>query len=448
MNAGFFVRNDYPRQPVPLADRRGWLIIALVWVGLGTDLAGAFVGVYLASGQTVMNALGALFIANILLGLIGGLLSYIGGKTGLSTVMLSRFVFGEVGSRIIGFALFLTMLGFFGIQAGLFGESARYVFQEVFGLDLPSPWLAFIGGLLMTVTAAIGFYAIERLSMVAVPLMIFLLASLIGRITAISPENWLLVEPQGGITLGMGSAISLVIGSWIGACIISPDVARWAKSSRDAFLSGFVGLCLGNTFMIGTTIIMTRITGAEDVIQVMVSIGWGIWAAIILILAQWTTNDNTLYSGGLALTNLFRSTPKWMLTVAIGLIGSILAYFQFHESVIPYMNILATIFSSVAAIYLVEYFLLNQGRFLFVFVQQKKLAPIYITAILSWVIASSIGLMTMPEEEGGLGLFTLTGASGVDAFLVAAIFHFVVGKCIQMFNKPQKGEQVSTLHHR
>jgi hypothetical protein len=80
LNAGFFVRNDYPRQPVPLADRRGWLIIALVWIGLGTDLAGAFVGVYLASGQTVMNALGALLIANILLGLIGGLLSYIGGE--------------------------------------------------------------------------------------------------------------------------------------------------------------------------------------------------------------------------------------------------------------------------------------------------------------------------------------------------------------------------------
>lgn len=443
LNAGFFVRNDYPRQPVPLADRRGWFIIALVWIGLGTDLAGAFVGVYLASGQTVMNALGALLIANILLGLIGGLLSYIGGKTGLSTVMLSRFVFGEIGSRIMGFTLFIMLFGFFGIQAGLFGESARYVLLEVFGLDLPAPWMAVMGGVLMTATAAIGFFAIERLSMVAVPLMIFLLAGLIGRITTVSPDTWLLVEPQGGITLGMGPAISLIIGSWIGACIISPDVARWARSSRDAFLSGFVGLCLGNTFMIGTTIIMTRITGVDDVIQVMISVGWGVWAAIILILAQWTTNDNTLYSGGLALTNLFRNTPKWVLTIIIGFLGTALAYFQFHESVIPYMNVMATVFSSVAAIYLVEYFLLNKSRFLFVFIQEKQLAPIYVPAVLSWLIASSVGLMTLPATEGGFGWFSLTGASGVDSFLTAGLLHVLIGKILQRFNKSQKGEEAS-----
>jgi cytosine permease len=442
LNTGFFVNDDYPRQPVPLSERRGWILIALVWIGLGTDLVGASLGVFLATGMTVQDAITSILLANVIMGVIGGLVSYIGGATGLSTAMISRFVFGEIGSRILSFALFFMLLGFFGIEAGLFGESARYILSSLFGIDLPGHWLAVIGALLMTLTATLGYFVIERLSSVAVPLMLFLLGGLIGKIAAHSPEQWLLVEPQTGITITMGSAISLVVGSWIGICVVSPDIARWARSKKTAFLSGFFGLLIGNSMMMSAAVIMTRITGVDDVIQVMVGVGWGAWAAVILILAQWTTNDNLLYSGGLSMSNIFRSVPKFLLTLGIGLLGTFLTYMRFVDSLVEFVNILAVVFAPVAAIYIIEYFLLNRNRFLFVFIRKKEIAPIYWTAMTSWLTASLIGLMTMPSEEGGFGLFSITGAAGLDAFVVAAVLHFVIGKVALLISYRQGGERI------
>ncbi|PTM54714.1 purine-cytosine permease family protein [Desmospora activa] len=440
---GFFVKDDYARQPIPIPERRAWLLIALVWIGMGTDLVGASLGVYLSTGMTVKDAITSILISNIIMGVIGGLVSYIGGATGLSTAMISRFVFGEIGSRILSYSLFFMLLGFFAIQAGLFGESASYLILSLTGTEVSDQWLAVIGALLMTLTATLGFIVIERLSSIAVPLMLFLLGGLIGKISAHSPEHWFLVEPNTGITITMGSAISMVVGSWIGMCVISPDIARWARTKKTAFLSGFVGLFIGNSMMMSAAVIMSRITGADNVIQVMVGVGWGAWAVVILILAQWTTNDNNLYSGGLSMSNIFRSVPKSMLTLGIGLFGAFLTYIKLVDSLVEFVNILALVFAPVAAIYIIEYFLLNRARFLFVFIQNKKIARIYWVPMISWFTSSLVGLMTMTKEEGGLELFTLTGAAGIDAFVVAAVMHLVVGKSAQMlFNKKEEAEPI------
>ncbi|PTM56603.1 cytosine permease [Desmospora activa] len=443
LNTGFFVKDDFPRQPVPLVDRRGWILIALVWIGYGTDLVGASLGVYLASGMAVKDALISIWVANLIMGIIGGLLSYIGGSTGLSTAMISRFVFGEIGSRILSIALFIMLLGFFGIEAGLFGDSAQYILQAVFGVEFSGHWLAVIGALLMTLTATFGYFVIERLSSVAVPLMLFLLSGLIGKIAAHSSDQWLFIGPESGMVITMGSAISLVVGSWIGICVVSPDIARWAKSKKAAFLSGFFGLLIGNSMMMSAAVIMARITGSDDVIQVMIGVGWGAWAAVILILAQWTTNDNLLYSGGLSMSNIFRSVPKFMLTLGIGLFGTLLTYLKFVDSLVQFVGILAVVFAPVAAIYLVEFFLLNRTRFLFAFIQNKQVAPIYWTSMFSWIAAAIVGLVTMPTVEGGFELFTITGAPGLDAFLVAALLHFLVGKSVQKLSKKQTEEGVA-----
>lgn len=436
----FFTKDDYAREPVPLSERRGWLVIAFVWFAAATDMVAVFIGSVLAEGQTVLNGLIAVLIANIILGLIGGFSCYVGGSTRLSTAMITRFVFGEWGSRLINALIIIAFFFMFGVDVGLFGEMFQFLLLEILGIEVTVPWAAFIGGMLMTITATIGYIAIERLSLIAFPLMLFLMAGFMGVVLGVeNKREWLTALPDAGITMSMGSAISFVLGSWMIIVVISPDIARWAKTKKDAFLSGFVGFLIGNSVMISLSLILFRVTGATEIVDIFLALGWGMFAILIILLAQWTTNDNFLYTSGLGLATFFRNTPKYILTLIIGLLGSCLAYMQLQDYFMVFTAISGALLGPVIAIYLVDFFLLNRDRFVFSFIQQKKIPYFYWKAFVSWGIASAVGIMTIPAEEGGVAWFHLTRAPILDAFITAAILHWLLGVSFSN-SRANKGE--------
>jgi cytosine permease len=439
----FFMEDDYARKPVPLAVKRSWLPIAIVWFGLGTDIAAALYGTIIASGQTVFNGLIALLIANLILGVIGGFAAYIGSITGLSTGMITRFTFGQSGGKFITFIITLVFFSLFGVILGLFGETTTFLFAEAFQLNIPVMWATIAGGVLMIGTAAVGYVALERLSMIAVPLMFFLFGGLIAKVWAAEGTDWLFALPENGMTMSIGSAVSFIMATWMMVVVITPDLSRYAKTPRDAFFSAFFGFLVGNSVMISLAMMLSRITGVDDVIQVMLSVGWGIWAMLILILAQWTTNDNILYSTGLALSSLIRHVPKTVLTVIAGIIGILIAVFKLHENILPFMSIVGAVCAPIVAIYIVDYFFLDKTKYHFAFIQEKKVAPIYWSSVLVWGIATTVGLLTTPTAEGGWGLFQLTTASSIDAFLVAAILHYLLGKGMQRQSRVTEGKRVA-----
>src|SRR5690606_18262164 len=121
-------------------------------------------------------------------------------------------------------------------------------------------------------------------------------------------------------TLSLGTATSYVVGIFLVGTVISPDVARWAKTKKDAVLSSFFGFLIGNSLMLLIAIILAKTTGTGDLVKVFLSLGMGMPAILILILAQWTTNDNNLYSASLGWSVVFRRVSKRHLTLIAGLI--------------------------------------------------------------------------------------------------------------------------------
>lgn len=99
---------------------------------------------------------------------------------------------------------------------------------------------------------------------------------------------------------------------------------------------------------------LTRLTGTEDVIQIMLSIGWGFAAVILLILAQWTTNDKNMYSLGLNLSVMFKWIPKSALTIVAGLSGTAFAVAGIYGHFIDFLTILSPFAAPFVGIYLVE----------------------------------------------------------------------------------------------
>src|SRR5699024_1656185 len=166
---------DYELQPVPDEERQGWFKQTMVWIAGIVALSATALGGALGSGMSLNEAIFASIIGTFLLSILSALCCAVGAKTGLSTALVSSFALGRYGSMVVSVVIALSLFGWFGVQLDLFGSSLNKVILDVFGLNIAPSILIIIGGILMTLTACIGYRAIEKLSLFAVPLLTILL---------------------------------------------------------------------------------------------------------------------------------------------------------------------------------------------------------------------------------------------------------------------------------
>ncbi|MDR6226176.1 cytosine permease [Desmospora profundinema] len=433
MIATNIARHDYARSPVPLSERRSWIPITLIWMGVGIDLSGVALGSALAQGMSLGNVIIAVVIGSFILGILAALCSVIGARTGLSMGMIVRFTFGEWGNRLVLLAMLIVGFGWFGVQTGLFGYAANAAISGAIGVEISAQWLTIVGGLLMTLTATLGYIAIERLSVVAIPFVITLLGYLLFHVFSHSEIRQTMWEAPAGGGLGLGMGISLVISGWVMGTFLA-DVARWARSTRDAALSGFFGFFIGNMIMLLLATSLVHLMGTDDVIIVMISTGMGTFVVLFLLLAQWTTNDNALYSLGLVMASMVRSIPKPVLCIVAGLAGTTLGFLGIADNFTTFLTYITPFTAPIGGIYLVEYFLINPSRFHFAFAKTPKIPALVWHTMLVWAAGAFVAFATTPDL---LGWFALTHVPALDAGLVAAALHLMIGKFLGRLRKKE-----------
>lgn len=406
---------DYERQPVPQEKRKGWFRLSMVWIGAIIALSATALGGSLGAGMSLNHALIATFIGCFTLATLSALCAVVGAKTGLSTTFVSMFALGRYGSYAVSIVIAIALFGWFGVQLDLFGSSLHYILLNVFHVDIHPKILVVVGGILMTTTAFIGYKAIEKLSLLAVPLLGLLLVGSLWKVLSNTSLGALLDAPLQGDSISIGLAVSLVIGSLAIGAIIGPDIARYAKSTKDAVISSYVGFFGGFSVILIIAALLAKATAKIDIVEIMIGVGWGTGAMLVLILAQWTTNDNNLYSSALGFSVIFKNTPKYILTITAGAIGTGMAVLGIYNSFIPFLVFLSALIPPIGGIYVGDY-LINKSKYHFD--NLDKVKKINYGSLSIWVIASFMAFTTTPAPNG-FGLFTLTGASGFDAFLVA-----------------------------
>lgn len=417
---------DYEREPVPMEKRKGWLKLSIVWMGGIIALSAIVLGGTIAGGLTMSQAIVATFIGTFLLACVSALCGLVGAKTNLSTALVSTFALGKYGSYAVSVVIAIALFGWFGVQLDLFGASLAQVINNAFGLEIPTTLLVVIGGILMTTTAVIGFKAIEKLSLLAVPLLgILIIASLVRVVTG--SEQSQVTDNLFGDPLTIGVTVSLIIGSLAVGAIIGPDISRYAKTPKDAVISSFVGFFAGFSLVLIASAVIAKATTQVDIVAIMLGLGWGTGALLVLILAQWTTNDNNLYSSALGFSVIFKNTPKYVLTIIAGIVGTTMAIAGIYENFIPFLIFLSALIPPIGGIYVADYFV-NKSKYSFD--NLENMTAVNIPGISVWVAASLVAFMTTPAPSG-FGLFTLTGASGFDAFLVALVLQGIVSKAMQ-----------------
>ncbi len=398
-NTSAVVDADYSLEAVPDSARKGFCQMFFVMLGFTFFSASMSVGAKLGNGLDLSGFVWACLIGGFILSAYCGILAFIGSKTGLNMDLLCRRTFGSKGSYLSSFILGFTQIGWFGVGVAMFSIPAA----GIIGLD---EWtLTVIAGLLMTATAATGMKALEIVSYISVPLIIVLgVYSMVTATVEGGGLAYIFAQSAGQITLFTG--IGYVIGSFISGGTATPNFIRFAKNSSIAVWTTVIAFFLGNSLMFCFGAVGGAYTGKDDIFYVMIAQGLAIPALIVLGANIWTTNNNALYTGGLAISNISKIRMKWTTWIS-GIVGTGLAIWLYYNFV-SWLSILNCALPPIGIIVILDYFF-NHKKFQDDF-QEYTINWFNIAGIVVGAVAANL---------------LQWGIAAINAMVVAAVFFFI-----------------------
>jgi len=408
---------DYGVEPVPKGETKDWISMGLIWAGVGISLGLLMTGGAMGNGLTFKQSIVASFIGGAVLALVTALCGIIGAETNLSTAMISRFTFGEKAVILIALIQAFGSYGWFGVQLGLFGRTAATVWNTATGGNANVMLCMIIGGLCMILTATIGYRGLDTLSKLAVPLLLLLMAGSVWKVLNVYTLSEIMAFEGMGESISLGMGISMVISSFIVGAVVAPDVSRYAKSPKDTVWASIFAFAIVVPLIMLIGVVMAQAAGTWDLVDIMLRLGWGIIALIVLLLAQWTSNDNNLYCSALGFAVVFKKLKKWQLTVISGFLGIILALWGIYDRFIPWLNTLGVLIPPMGGVMAVDYYLFYKKYYHVACLD--KLVDLRYISLLSWVLGSIVSFITVG------GNLTFTTVPALDGFIVSALVQYI-----------------------
>lgn len=382
--------NDFATVRIPLEKRRSAYSVTMVVVGLIIAMSALYTGASMAGSLSLSQAIGAVVLGNIILTVYGGLLGIIGAREGLAVGFLVRHSFGRWGSNIISAIIAITLSGWFSYQCGFFGQTINAMFPQ--GGFITHPVVAGIwGGILMMTTAYFGYKGLAVLSSFAAPL-IFLL-SVVGSSLVISKlGGWealsTLSESVSGGSVSFNSAVVMVVGAFAVGGVIQPDCTRYSKTAGASVVASIIGFMLAQVVVILAGYIICVGTGIADLARAILSVMM-VPSLFLLIFAQWTTNDNNLYSSSLGVTNIFPKLKKRHVVIVLGIIATLIGALGVANYLVTWLIIMGTAIPPVAGIIISDYFVFKKGKY--EFGKGTRYGNLSIPAIIAWGAGTVIG---------------------------------------------------------
>lgn len=398
---------EFSWQSVPQSSRNGFWKMLSVMLGFTFFSASMLAGGELGLGLTFTQFMLVVLAGNFVLGVYTGGLAYIAAKTGLSTHLLAKYAFGSKGSYLPSFLLGFTQVGWFGVGVAMFAVPvANAMDWNVYALIL-------VFGFAMTASAIYGMKSLVVLGFIAVPAI-----GLLGSYSAFEAAEFMggfegvfNYAPETSLTIA--AAMTICIGSFISGGTLTPDFARFAKSTKSAVVATVIAFFLGNSLMFLFGAIGAMSYNLSEISEVMFLQGLMIPAIIVLGLNIWTTNDNALYASGLGFANITKISKK-VFVVANGVIGTIFAMWMYNNFV-GFLNVLGAAVPSIGAIIIADYYFVKRMKY-------KEFSSMNFKTI-NWVAiaAWAIGVAIAQLAPGIVPLNALVGTAAV-YFVLSKLF--------------------------
>ena len=352
--------HDYPLSEVPAGARKGLVSTSILLFGFTFFTATMFAGGKMGMAFDFKTLIWASIAGNLLLGLYAAVLGFIACRSGLNSVLMGRFCFGETGSKLSDFLLGFTQIGWYA------WGTATIALVLVKLLALPEGWtipLMVLFGFGFSLTAFVGYKGLDMLSRVAVPAMLLLLlwSLWIATRDAGGLEGLLAIEPKESMSWHM--AITLVFGTFVSGATQATNWTRFARDGKTAVLASLVGFFIGNGLMILVGAYGAIVYQQPDIVEVMVLQGLSIAAVVMLFLNIWTTQDNTIYNFAAAGCNMVRKDRRGQITLIGAGVGTVLAIGGMYDMLIPFLILLGSIIPPIGGVIVADFFHGHKGRY-------------------------------------------------------------------------------------
>lgn len=349
------------------SERKGWASIAFIRAGgmfsAPTLMVGAALGLGLAlPGAAMATIIGFGFIVAYMC-----FVSMQAADLGLPTAALAAPALGRAGARyLVSIIVGVVTIGWFGVQTAVCGASLSLMLEDVFGLVAPV-WACSVAlGVLMLVTAVVGFDGLKWVSSVAAPLLVVICLYGVGASVAQtgSLEGLLGYVPLPNEAIGLIAGVNMAVGLFAFAGATAGDFARFARTRKDAVLSCVVGVIPAALVALLAGAALAIVTGQGDIAIIMNSIGLPAVGLIALVLSAWTVNASNVYSAGLGFAVMLGRDEggSKLTTLVSGVAGIALAVGGILGQFEAFLTVLSACGPALAGTMVADYWLVRKGR--------------------------------------------------------------------------------------
>ena len=356
-----FAVEQHGIDPVPKSERtKNWADLFVIYTGLNIAMATLLVGGLLVPALTWYEILFVVLVGNSICGVLLVLMGHIGVDHGVPAAVASRSFLGHPGGTMLSsVALVISLTGWFAVNAELGGMAVDQAVSPLIGFSSPSLMILLLGAG-NVVVALVGIESIKWLSRLSVPLllavMVWLTAKILMEYSLIE-----LVSYEATGEIAVTTAIDWTVGGLIVGVFIASDISRHVRSRRDNWIGVMLGVVPSAAFLMVLGALASRATGNWNPVEGVQSMGMGAPALFVIVFSTWTTNDINLYSGGLALTNIFPSLSRLQNTLILGVVGVGLAMSRITEQFTGFMDLLVYLFAPLVGVALADYFVVGKG---------------------------------------------------------------------------------------
>ncbi|WP_261810092.1 cytosine permease [Levilactobacillus humaensis] len=445
---------------VPRESRRmgNWDLFA-TWIGANANNGTWYIGGVIAACG-FLTASTTLMVVGVLAYVLLAAASYMGYRTGLPAMALTRASFGLRGSVVPSIINVVQFIGWAAVNTFIAATSISYIFGELFGWPLygkPGGNFGLIVGIIIMsvlhlLSISMGERSVRLIERVGIILVVvFVLWESVVVFQTVSFHDIVSWQPPHALKMSSGVAADTLAAFNLAWVTAASDFSRFTNKRSAATTASFLGANIGLFWFaliglfatIGTAVSLNHFDpNNSDPSTVAAKLGLGVIALLVIVLTSTTANAVNLMSAGSALTNITHrlslNVSLWVVTILATAVSFIPVYLaSFLDVFETFLDGIGMFLGPEIAIFLLDYFVLKRRRY-----QLKEFTAVHGTywyahgvnwvAVASWtlgvaaywglkqvsVIADTVGAtfiaMALTALIYWIGMLVTTSTSSVD----------------------------------
>lgn len=353
-----------------------WDLFA-TWIGANANngtwyIGGVIAAVGLIKASTLLVIVGSL--SYVLLALA----SYMGFKTGLPAMTLTRPSFGVKGSILPSLINVIQFIGWAAINTFIAATSISFILKDILGWNnsaFHNQFSIIIGIVVMSIlhliSISVGEKSVKWIERFGIILVTWESIVVLKTVPFHEIVKW---QPAAKFQLPSGKIVDILAAFNLAWVTAAADFSRFTKDKHAATTVSFFGANIGLFWFAFIGLIATIATAITinkfdpnnaDPSTIAAKLGLGILAMLVIVITSTTANAVNLMAAGSAMTNIFHKlklTPAlWIVTLVATVMTFIPVYVaSFLTTFETFLDGIGMFLGPEIAIFLVDFFFIKK----------------------------------------------------------------------------------------